>query len=162
MKNLAIILGCLGLLLVFASACMLVGARAKSPATTAPVGESAEPVEAPAEPTPNHDELVARLILLCNEKGLYFHIWCTAYWEGQTEKYAGLASAGSDLNIYAEDGAGPYWRVHDNPTQDAAMVALLKVLNGPPNTEPQHKRQMERACKVPDLVGVPISAQGNR
>lgn len=104
---------------------------------------------------PSHDQIVQALDVLAQQKQVYWRVWCTACYEGDLERYQAVATRGGDLNIYAEDGATPYWQVYgDFKTADDAAYALLQKLRNAPNAQPQHRDKRAENCAAP-LTGGP-------
>lgn len=113
------------------------------------------------QPRLSHAEIVQRLQVEADRQGAYWYVWCTAYYEGDEEKYQGVATKGGKLNIYAEDGASDYWQVYGSyRTADEAAYALLLALRKPPNASPQRRDKPKADCPVP-LSGSPISSAKN-
>lgn len=103
---------------------------------------------------PAREELIKALNDEARKRGVFWQVWCVALYEGDEEKYQGIATRGKLFNIYAEEGAGPYWQVYGYKSQDEAAWALIKALKGPPNAQPQHKDRMRAICPPP-LKGQP-------
>lgn len=113
------------------------------------------------QPRLSHAEIVQRLQVEADRQEAYWYVWCTAYYEGDEEKYQGVATKGGKLNIYAEDGASDYWQAYGSyRTADEAAYALLLALRKPPNASPQRRDKPKADCPVP-LSGSPISSAKN-
>lgn len=115
----------------------------------------AAPVRVSETDIPGHAEIMRMLKTEGARRKVYWRVWCTAFYEGDEEKFSGIATAGKEFNIYQEDGAGAYWAVHDYKTPDEAAYALARALQGEPNAEPMHKDIRRRTeCLMP-IVGTP-------
>lgn len=98
------------------------------------------PIQPEPERIPGHAEIMQTLKTEAASKGLYWKVWCTAYYEKDAVKYSAIATEGSEFNIYYEDGAKPYWAVHNFNSPDDAAYALILALHEEPNRSPQHKK----------------------
>jgi len=109
-----------------------------------------------------HDQIIKALQAEATHQHVYWRVWCTALYEGDEERYQGVATRGGDLNIYAEDGATDYWQVYGEfKTADAAALALLQSLRKPPNSKPQHRDKRRSNCPEP-LSGGPVVSPSGR
>lgn len=98
---------------------------------------------------------MAIIIIGASAKGLYWKVWCTAYYEGDKAEYMGIATKGKMFNMYYEDGAENYWTVSNFDSPDEAAYALAKAIREPPNTAPHHKDIRRKAeCNL-EFSGVP-------
>ena len=104
---------------------------------------------------PSHADLMRQLQAEATKREVYYRVWCTSYYEGDKEQYQGIATKGSDLNIYAEDGAEAYWQVYFYKTADEAAYALLQALKRPPNARPQYRDRDKKRAECP----MPISGR---
>lgn len=124
-----------------------------------PTPEASTPqqvVEGFAELRPPAEEVIRLLNVEAKKQGVYWHLWCTAYYEGDKEEYKAMATKGGALNIYYEDGATDFWDVSKAASREEAAYALLKALQGPPNHKPQHRpRERRVACSEETLSGQP-------
>lgn len=83
------------------------------------------------------EEIARQLQEEATRKALYIHIWNTAFYEGDEVQFSAIATLGKPINIYVEDGAGPYWSVHNCATATEAAWQLLQALRLAPNSQPQ-------------------------
>lgn len=104
---------------------------------------------------PSHTEIIRQLKDEAAKRGLYWKVWCTAFYEGDKEEYQGIATKGKMFNVYVEDGAGNYWHVLAVPTQDGAAFALLQAVHKEPNAKPMHKDVRKRVSCNSTLEGAP-------
>lgn len=106
---------------------------------------------------PSHDELIRLIKIKAAKRQVYWRVWCTALYEGDKERYQGVATRGSDLNIYIEDGATAYWSVYGDNLRaaDDALYALLLALRRPANSKPLRRdKERPRHCSPP-ITGDP-------
>lgn len=102
------------------------------------------------------DDLVRKLNSEAEKRKIYWHIWCTANYEGDKEKYLAIATYGSQLNLFVEDGAADYWAITDYAkSREEAAAKLLKLLQGPPNRPPQSRVDRKPAVCYHPLEGGP-------
>lgn len=120
------------------------------PNTTEPTKDVA--ATKPIKPLPPREELVRLLNAEAAKQGVYWQVWCTAFYEGDAEKFSGIATKGKLLNIYEEDGATDYWSVHGFDSQEAAAYALLQALREAPNHQPM-KKDKRKECPIRPLIG---------
>jgi len=119
--------------------------------------EPAESAPAP-EVRPSHSELLRQLQVEADKHHVYWKVFCTAFYEGDEDKYSAIATKGKPFNIYIEEGADKHWFVSNLNTQDDAAWALLRALRLPPNSTPQHKDVRKKVECKQDLEGKPAHA----
>jgi hypothetical protein len=109
-----------------------------------------------AEPLPSYDEIIRQLNAEAQRQRVFYNVYCTAYYEGDEEKYDALATKGKHFCIYLEEGAEPYWSVSDYKSADEAAWALVQRLRQPPNFQPSQQRERKRrAAQCTPLSGGP-------